>query len=79
MAFALALGKHIQSPLWANSLTYSEFDVFMDAIKQRVAMKNLFADSLEHPELQFIFLTPRVGIHCFLLHESCATSNVSHW
>lgn len=37
-----------------------EFDVFMDAINRRVAMENLFGNSLEHPDLQFIFLTPQV-------------------
>ena len=37
-----------------------EFDVFMDAINRRVAMQNLFSNSLEHPDLQFIFLTPQV-------------------
>ncbi|DBA85041.1 TPA: hypothetical protein ACH3X2_005774 [Trebouxia sp. C0005] len=36
-----------------------EFDVFMDAINRRVAMQNLFSNSLEHPDLQFIFLTPQ--------------------
>ena len=39
-----------------------EFDVFMDAINRRVAMENLFSNSLEHPDLQFIFLTPQVTV-----------------
>ena len=59
MAFALALGAHTQSPFRAMD----EFDVFMDAINRRVAMENLFGNSLEHPELQFIFLTPQVSLH----------------
>lgn len=56
VAFALALGEWTQSPFRAMD----EFDVFMDAINRRVAMENLFSNSLEHPDLQFIFLTPQV-------------------
>ena len=41
-----------------------EFDVFMDAINRRVAMENLFSNSLEHPDLQFIFLTPQASAVC---------------
>ncbi|DBA94579.1 TPA: hypothetical protein ACH3X1_002162 [Trebouxia sp. C0004] len=55
VAFALALGEWTQSPFRAMD----EFDVFMDAINRRVAMENLFSNSLEHPDLQFIFLTPQ--------------------
>ena len=57
VAFALALGEWTQSPFRAMD----EFDVFMDAINRRVAMENLFSNSLEHPDLQFIFLTPQVS------------------
>ena len=57
VAFALALGEWTQSPFRAMD----EFDVFMDAINRRVAMENLFSNSLEHPELQFIFLTPQAS------------------
>ena len=74
VAFALALGEWTQSPFRAMD----EFDVFMDAINRRVAMENLFSNSLEHPDLQFIFLTPQVSlpagmsivmplIHCCIL------------
>ncbi|KAA6429283.1 MAG: structural maintenance of chromosomes 6 [Trebouxia sp. A1-2] len=55
VAFALALGEWTQSPFRAMD----EFDVFMDAINRRVAMENLFSNSLEHPDLQFILLTPQ--------------------
>lgn len=41
-----------------------EFDVFMDAVNRRMAMENLFGNSLEHPDLQFIFLTPQVCSFC---------------
>lgn len=58
VAFALALGEWTQSPFRAMD----EFDVFMDAINRRVAMENPFSNSLEHPDLQFIFLTPQVTI-----------------
>lgn len=58
VAFALALGEWTQSPFRAMD----EFDVFMDAINRRVAMENLFSNSLEHPDLQFIFLTPQVSM-----------------
>lgn len=58
VAFALALGDWTQSPFRAMD----EFDVFMDAINRRVAMENLFSNSLEHPDLQFIFLTPQVSL-----------------
>ena len=60
VAFALALGEWTQSPFRAMD----EFDVFMDAINRRVAMENLFSNSLEHPDLQFIFLTPQVSKIC---------------
>lgn len=58
VAFALALGEWTQSPFRAMD----EFDVFMDAVNRRVAMENLFSNSLEQPDLQFIFLTPQVII-----------------
>ena len=63
VAFALALGEWTQSPFRAMD----EFDVFMDAINRRVAMENLFSNSLEQPHLQFIFLTPQAGYFSSLM------------
>lgn len=76
VAFALALGEWTQSPFRAMD----EFDVFMDAINRRVAMENLFSNSLEHPDLQFIFLTPQVGMLAqglLIMFHSCLSVRVT--
>ena len=74
VAFSLALGEWTQSPFRAMD----EFDVFMDAVNRRVAMENLFSNSLEHPDLQFIFLTPQVGL-ASKNYLSCLSFLVHAW
>jgi hypothetical protein len=63
VAFILALGKFTESPFRAMD----EYDVFMDAVNRRIATQTLLEFALEENNLQFVLLTPQVG----LLDKDC--------
>ena len=54
LAFNLALDKVTDSPFRASD----EFDVFMDEVNRRVSLSTLYTFAKEHPQTQFLFLTP---------------------
>ena len=54
LALLLALGVSNESPF----RVMDEFDVFMDSVARQAAMRELTEFAREHPERQFIFLTP---------------------
>lgn len=58
MAFILALGKFTESPFRAMD----EYDVFMDAVNRRIATQTLLEFALEESNMQFVLLTPQVGL-----------------
>jgi len=55
LAMLLAMGKTIECPF----RVMDEFDVFMDQVSRKIAMRELVEMANQHQDRQFIFITPQ--------------------